>query len=45
MKTYSIGDKVIVNGRSGKITQIFPGDDVTTYEVTYRDGSFSIECL
>jgi hypothetical protein len=40
-----VGDKVLVGNRSGKITQIFPGDDVTTCEVTYTDGSFSIECL
>lgn len=45
MKTYNIGDSVKINGRTGKITQIFEGDDVTTYEITFRDGSTTIECL
>lgn len=49
MKTYSIGDKVKVNGKVGTITQCFltddPENDVNTYEITFKDGSTVIECL
>jgi hypothetical protein len=41
----TIGEKVRIGSKSGVITQVFPGDDITTYEVTYRDGSFSIEAI
>ena len=45
MKTYNIGDTVKINGKTGTITQIFEGDDVTTYEITFKNGTTIIECL